>query len=193
MNESQNHDEHPEPLLSNIQRIVQNEPAFRAFLHKRLGDRTLAEDLYQQCLLRALQHQHSIENQESVVPWFYRVLRNALIDYYRSRASHQERHSAFEKDAQVLQEQDVPSLDDVKGTICQCMDQVLDTLRPNYADLIRRIDLSGEQPSAVAKDLAITPNNATVRLHRARQALRASLEATCGICTKHGCLNCTCT
>ena len=192
MSESHDPDEHPEPLLNNIQRIIQNEPAFRAFLQKRLGDETLAEDLYQQCLLRAVEHQHSIENQESVVPWFYRVLRNALIDYYRSRASHQERHKAFEQEAQVLQEQDVPSLDDVKGTICHCMDSVLETLRPNYADLIRRIDLSGEQPAAVAKDLAITPNNATVRLHRARQALRASLEATCGVCTKHGCLNCTC-
>jgi RNA polymerase sigma-70 factor (ECF subfamily) len=31
-----------------------------------------------------------------------------------------------------------------------------------------------------------------VRLHRARQALRNSLEQACGVCTKHGCLNRTC-
>jgi RNA polymerase sigma-70 factor (ECF subfamily) len=31
-----------------------------------------------------------------------------------------------------------------------------------------------------------------VRLHRARQALRNNLEQACGVCTKHGCLNCTC-
>lgn len=65
-------------------------------------------------------------------------------------------------------------------------------LRPAYADLIRRIDLEGESPAALAREFNITSNNLTVRLHRARQALRATLEDTCGICTKHGCLNCTC-
>ncbi|SLM45275.1 ECF family RNA polymerase sigma factor (fragment) [Nitrospira sp. ND1] len=40
--------------------------------------------------------------------------------------------------------------------------------------------------------LQVTPNNLTVRLHRARQALRASLEQTCGLCTRQGCFNCTC-
>jgi RNA polymerase sigma-70 factor (ECF subfamily) len=66
------------------------------------------------------------------------------------------------------------------------------TLKPNYADLIRRIDLAGESLPSVAKELRVTTNNLTVRLHRARQALRESLEQACGICSKHGCLNCTC-
>lgn len=182
----------PEPVLQNIQRILENAPKFRAFLRKRLSDDTVAEDLYQQCLLRAIEHQHSIENRESVVSWFYRVLRNALIDYYRSRATHRLQRDAFEKEARVLQEQEFPSLDDVKGTICQCMEQVLGTVRPNYAELIRRIDLRGEAPADVAKELGISQSNATVRLHRARRALRSNLEATCGVCTKHGCLDCTC-
>jgi RNA polymerase sigma-70 factor (ECF subfamily) len=65
-------------------------------------------------------------------------------------------------------------------------------MRPAYAHLIGRIDLRGELPADVAKEMKLTTNNLTVRLHRARQALRASLEQACGICTKHGCLNCTC-
>jgi len=44
----------------------------------------------------------------------------------------------------------------------------------------------------VAAELGVTPNNAAVRLHRARGALKKRLEQTCGTCTQHGCLDCTC-
>ena len=57
---------------------------------------------------------------------------------------------------------------------------------------LQRIDLEGESPAVVVQALQVTPNNLTVRLHRARQALRASLEQTCGLCTRQGCFNCTC-
>jgi len=175
-----------------IHHLVENENAFRAFLRKRLSDETVVEDVFQQCLLRAVQHQHSLKNQGSVVAWFYRILRNATIDYYRSRAAQEARREAFETEAGILQQQDVPSLDEVKATICACLDEVVGTLRPAYSELIRRIDLGAESTAEVAKTLRISTTNATVRLHRARQALRKSLEQACGVCTKHGCLNCTC-
>ena len=175
-----------------VHRIVENEPAFRAFLRKRLGNETIVEDIFQQCLLRAVERQHSVKNKDSVVAWFYQILRNAIIDYYRSKSVEASRHQAFEREAAVLQLQEIPSLDTVKTTICACLDELVGTLRPGYSDLIRRIDLGGESAAQVAKSLRISTNNATVRLHRARQALRESLEQTCGVCTTHGCLNCTC-
>src|SRR3712207_6396255 len=90
-------------VLGNIQRITQNAPAFRAFLRKRLGDEAVVEDLYQQCLLRAIEREHSLDNEDSVIPWFYRILRNALIDYYRTRAAHETQRMRFEREAEVLQ------------------------------------------------------------------------------------------
>ena len=175
-----------------VHHIVENEPAFRAFLRKRLGNETIVEDIFQQCLLRAVERQHSLNNQDSVVAWFYQILRNAVIDYYRSKAVEASRREAFEKEAEILYQQEVPSLDEVKTTVCACLEEVVGTLRPGYGELIRRIDLSGESTAEVAKALHLSISNATVRLHRARKALRNSLEQACGLCTKHGCLNCTC-
>lgn len=86
----------------------------------------------------------------------------------------------------------MPALDEIRSTVCTCLGPLLKEIRPAYGHLLERIDLKGELPAAVAKDLKLTTNNLTVRLHRARQALRARLEQACGICTKHGCLNCTC-
>ncbi len=175
-----------------IHRITENRSLFEAFVRRRVEDDFIVQDLLQQSLVKAFQQQHSLNNEESVVPWFYRILRNTVIDYYRSKASEKARRSNFVEQAKVLGDDHVPSLDEIRATVCRCLDDAISVLRPAYSDLIRRIDLAGETVSVVAKDLQITPNNATVRLHRARQALRQSLEQSCGVCSTHGCLNCTC-
>lgn len=175
-----------------IGRLIAHRHAFHAFLSRRVGDDTFAEDLLQQCFIKALAHAHSLKQMDRAIPWFYRILRHALIDYYRARQTDTKRAQAFLDDAATLDVQHVPSLDELQPTICACLDRLLLTLRPGYAELIRRIDLSGESLQSVAADLQLTTNNVTVRLHRARQALRQTLEEACGICSKHGCLNCTC-
>ena len=175
-----------------IHRLTENRSLFEAFLRRRVEDDFIVQDLLQQSLVKAIQQQHSLNNEESVVPWFYRILRNTVIDYYRSKASEKVRRNDFLQEATVLADDHVPSLDEVKATVCGCLDDAISVLRPGYSDLIRRIDLAGEAVSAVANDLQITPNNATVRLHRARQALRQTLENSCGVCSTHGCLNCAC-
>jgi RNA polymerase sigma-70 factor (ECF subfamily) len=139
-----------------------------------------------------LAHFHSIKKMDRIIPWFYQILRHALIDYYRSKETDSKRLQAFLDESETLGPHQVPSLDELQPTICACLDRLVLTLKPNYADLIRRIDLAGESLPSVAKELRVTTNNLTVRLHRARQALRESLEQACGICSKHGCLNCTC-
>lgn len=175
-----------------LDRLLAYESAFRSFLRRRLSDEAVAEDLLQQSLLRAVEQQHTLHNKESIIAWFYRVLRNAVVDYYRARAVETRKAEGLHEELNARGEQAVPSPDEIKPTVCACLERLLSEIRPAYAEVLRRIDLQGESPDAVAKDLQLTKNNLTVRLHRARQALRSTLEAACGICTKHGCLNCTC-
>lgn len=174
-----------------MDQLMAHRQAFHAFLVRRLGDETFAEDLLQQCFIKALAHAHSLKQMDRAIPWFYRILRHTLVDYYRAQASDKKRRQEF-LDAATLGETQFPSLDELQPTICACLDRLLLTLRPGYADLIRRMDLTGEPLQSVAADLQLKANNVTVRLHRARQALRQKLEQACGICSKHGCLNCTC-
>lgn len=175
-----------------VRRLLHHESAFRSFLRRRIGNETLADDLLQHSFVRAVEHQHSVRNDESVVAWFYRVLRNTVIDYYRSQLAESRRNEAFLQELTRLGEDKEPPLDEMKALTCQCLYGVIPELRSNYSELLRRIDLAGESPASVAKELNVTPNNLTVRLHRARKALRAGLEESCGVCSEHGCLNCSC-
>jgi RNA polymerase sigma-70 factor (ECF subfamily) len=172
--------------------LLTRESDFRSFLRRRIADEALAEDLLQQSFLRAVQQEHAVRRPEQIMPWFYRILRNATVDYYRSRAANDRKIEAFTEELAASGSDKTPAIDELRPTICACLERLLPALRPAYADLLNRIDLNGESPASVAKDLGVTQNNLTVRLHRARQALRKSLEESCGICTKHGCINCTC-
>ncbi len=175
-----------------IQRLLENESVYRQFIRRRVGEATLVDDILQQSLTRAVASAHSLHNEESAVAWFYRILRHAVADHYRALGAEVRRNQAILEESTISGDHQEPPLDEVRATACACLHDLLPSLRGNYADLIKRIDLDGESPDLVAKDLKVSRNNLTVRLHRARQSLRASLEDACGICSSHGCLNCTC-
>jgi len=118
-----------------IHRLTENRSLFEAFLRRRVEDDFLVQDLLQQSLVKAIQEQHSLNNEESVVPWFYRILRNTVIDYYRAKASEKARRNDYLVEAQVLADNHVPSLDEVKATVCRCLDDARSVLRPGYSDL----------------------------------------------------------
>jgi DNA-directed RNA polymerase specialized sigma24 family protein len=65
-------------------------------------------------------------------------------------------------------------------------------MKPTYSQIIREVDLAERSLEAFAKTANITPGNAAVRAHRARQALRKQLILTCKACAKHACRNCNC-
>ncbi|MCA9688388.1 MAG: RNA polymerase sigma factor [Nannocystaceae bacterium] len=168
--------------------LVENHRHFLRFLERRVATREAAEDILQSALARGIERSGELRDEERSVAWFYRLLRNALIDHYRHQDAERRalsRHLAEEVargDADLALEQ----------AVCQCFRALVDTLTPAYADVLRAVDLGEVSIADYAAGAAITANNARVRLHRARAALRKSLERMCGTCTTHGCLDCSC-
>jgi RNA polymerase sigma-70 factor (ECF subfamily) len=161
---------------------------FLSFLERRVGSRELAEEILQEAFVRGLERIEDVRADESVVPWFYRLLRNAVVEVHRRRAANARASAALANEAAALE----AAHDEVSGELCSCMSGLIDALKPEYADAIRSVDLGGRSLTDLATDAGITTNNATVRLHRARQALGRELRATCGACADHGCLDCGC-
>ena len=64
----------------------------------------------------------------------------------------------------------------------------LPTLKPEFADLLRRADLLGQSHAAIARDLGLSVGNVAVRLHRARKALRETLLSHAEMCPTGCCL-----
>jgi RNA polymerase sigma-70 factor (ECF subfamily) len=173
---------------SSINTLLDHRKQFLGFVQRRVTDRAIAEDILQIAYIRALQHGGELRIEESVVAWFYRILRNAVIDYYRRRATE---NKALEAWGQELEVAVLPNYE-TRTEVCACLTSVLDAISPSYAELLRAVDLNEQTLQDFAKQHNLTPTNAGVRAHRARAALRKQLIHTCGTCAEHACIDCTC-
>ncbi len=167
------------------EQLLGQRAAFLGFLSSKVGP-SAAEDILQSCYLKVIEKGPQLDKNESIVSWFYTVLRHAIIDYYRRNATRDHAHDRFAADSPVSYEAEL------KANICECLPGVLETLKAEYRTALHEIDLKGRSVAEFAHSQGTTPNNASVRLHRARKAAAQRLTQVCGACAEHSCLDCTC-
>lgn len=170
------------------EQLLAQRRAFLEFLQQRVGDRDLAEDILQDSLAKAVERIDSLRDEDAVVAWFYRLLRNAVIDHSRRVGAAARSLDRYARQLQPLTEPD----DAHQDQVCACVRALVDTLKPEYAQALHEVELGGRPLGAFAEQAGITANNAGVRVHRARKALRREVLAFCRLCAEHGCRDCTC-
>ena len=178
------HEEEP-PAPAEV--LVESHRAFLRFLERRLGSREAAEDVLQDAFVRTADRLAEVP-EEALVPWFYRVLRNAVIDRHRRGQTEQR---ALVGLARELADAATPP-PEVHAEICACVGRLAATLKPEYAEALAAVDVAGTPVKAFADAAGLTASNAGVRLFRARAALRSRVAETCGTCAEHGCRDCSC-
>ena len=168
--------------------LLENHRAFLRYLERHVGDRAIAEDILQDAFTKTVERPEQAPDGESIVPWFYRRLRNAAIDQFRRRGAAGRALEAF---ARELDTHATPS-PEMEGEICACVTRLAGTLKPEYAEALQAIDVGGTPVKAFAEQHGLSASNAGVRVFRAREALKKRVTESCGTCAEHGCTNCTC-
>lgn len=172
-----------------IEQLLTRRNEFVGFLASRLGgNHADAEDVLQHGFVKALAAAPVLREQDRLVPWFYQVLRHALVDHIRARRAAATRDQRWIADNEAL----APDAAATERQLCHCLEPLVATLPTNQATLVRRVDLAHEPVAQVALALGLTPNAASVALHRARASLRVKLQAFCGDCASGHCLDCDC-
>jgi RNA polymerase sigma-70 factor (ECF subfamily) len=171
-----------------LARLLARRDEFLRFLEKRVDSRATAEDILQSAFVRGIEKESTLRDGESAVAWFYRILRNAVIDHYRSRSS------ASRYIEEWPENLDVPGepVEFIKNEVCRCVNHIVQELKPEYSEALRMIDVEEQSVGEFAKKSRITPGNASVRVHRAREALRKQVQLVCGTCAEHQCVDCRC-
>ena len=165
--------------------LIEHRARFLSFVRSRVSDREAAEDLLQNALTRVVERPGEVPPGHAV-PWFYRVLRNAVIDRHRRLSAEQRGRDGWERDP-TRQPDTRP-----KGRLCRCTMQALASLNPRYLQIIEAVDVQCRSVVDVARDEGLTPTNAYVRLHRARRLLGERLRAICRSCAESACVDCHC-
>ena len=170
-----------------VETLVSNHRQFLGFLEKRTGDRALAEDLLQEAFVRGLDRIEALRDDESAVAWFYRSLRNAVVDHHRRRGASERSLAALARELETAE-----PTGELERAICRCVAELAETLKPEYADALRSVEVGGVAVKDYAAQRGLTASNAGVRVFRAREALRRQVAAACGTCAEHGCVDCHC-
>jgi RNA polymerase sigma factor (sigma-70 family) len=144
--------------------LVENHRRFLKFLEARVGSHEVAEELLQAAFVKGLERGGDLHDGESAVAWFYRLLRNALVDHWRHRDVERR---ALEREAAEAASRVMPPAE-LEAALCECVHGLIPTLKGEYSEILRRVEMEGRSVGDAAGDLGITAGNAAVRLHRAR-------------------------
>ncbi len=180
-------DDHAEPLIERLEDHVRRNRD--RLVSQLIGwgiapDR--AEDLLHDSVVGAIPVLSQLEDEAQLEGWFHRTLRNKAVDHHRKKSREGQRNNKW---ARQTTRYVVPEF---QPNLCQCVHELIPTLKPEYAEAIRDVEMSDENMRDVAARIGISYNNLKVRVHRARRKLRQRLEKTCAKCAEQGCIDCTC-
>ncbi|MEM1384348.1 MAG: sigma-70 family RNA polymerase sigma factor [Pseudomonadota bacterium] len=157
--------------------------ALRRYVASRVAPDDV-EDVLQIAALRAIEKAEDLKDPARVKPWLYRIHSNIVIDIGRKKAAEQRLIEAFALEAEPRAAEPEP--------VCGCSIALARQLNANYATILNLVDVAGVPIARVASALRISVNNATVRLHRARRALKKRLLDHCGVTSRSACYSCGC-
>lgn len=153
-----------------------------ALVRRRSGGRLDAEEVLQIALQRALERAAQVRNPARAEAWIGRVVRNVVIDELRRKR----------EPVLPIDELELAAIGDDGAVDCWCVVVQAEQLKPAHSQILRRVVVDGVAVTEVAAELGITANNAMVRLHRARTALKERLKAHCGTTNARSCSDCGC-
>ncbi|MEO6923699.1 MAG: sigma-70 family RNA polymerase sigma factor, partial [Bryocella sp.] len=120
-----------------IDRLLIHRVRFLCFIQRRVRSKELAEDLLQSALTRAMLRGDQIRSDDASIAWFYRILRNAITDHYRNEATTTRILEQWAKESPTSQQ----PVDPFQAGNCQCIGQLLATLKLEYQNAIQSVDI----------------------------------------------------
>lgn len=154
------------------------QPRLLTFVRRRVASDADAEDILGAAVEKWLRQVSEGVSPENDLAWFYRVLRNAIVDYYRGQRDthpHMEEHASQESEVSPVTDSD----DNAWAELVKCVQPLLGQLPPGYRHTLYHAEINGLPHRQVAnitgKSLAAT--KADVR--RGRQMLRELLVRCC--------------
>lgn len=150
-----------------------------------------AEDLTQETFIRVYDKLGTFRGEASLSTWVYRVATNASIDHFRSRAHRQAKVTQSLEEPQFQREwvdNNMPAPDHQfsQSQMSDCVQGFIQCLPLSYRTVVLLHDLQGLKVQEISDILNLPLATVKIRVHRARNKLRASLNAGCDLAHDEG-------
>jgi RNA polymerase sigma-70 factor (ECF subfamily) len=148
----------------------------RRYLERLVGDRTTADDLLQDTLLKIARALPGFEGRSSVKTWAFTIATRVVTDHFR-RPQNRAQMVEIDETAQVAEAEIDQQL--VIDEMSSCVREVIDSLPEDYRTALVLHDLEGQTAAEVAEIAGCSLPTAKIRIHRARQRLKQALDEEC--------------
>jgi len=155
--------------------IIEQIPHLRRYARALIGDRTLAEDLVQDCLERAWSRLHLWREGSNLRTWLFTIMHNLHANAARSASR---RPSTIPLDEPGAHAPTRAAQED--GLEVASIDAALATLPHEQRQVILLVGLEGMSYQEAAAVLDVPIGTVMSRLHRGRERLRQSLTGAGG-------------
>jgi RNA polymerase sigma-70 factor, ECF subfamily len=136
------------------------------------GDRALAEELTQDCFVRAWERLSSFRGESAFGTWLYRLSVNVVLNARKTSGRARKRFVTDEGDDEPSGERETYSN---PGTTMD-LESAVAQLPPGARRVFVLHDVQGYRHEEIAEMLGITSGGSKAQLHRARLLLRGALE-----------------
>ncbi len=166
----------PQPTFEDVAEEL-SDPLLR-YLERLVGNRSTADDLLQETLLKIARGLPGFEGRSSVKTWAFTIATRVATDHFRTPASR----------ARIVDMDSTPEIPDdeldieerlVIDEMNSCVREVIDGLPEDYRTALVLHDLQGLTAAATAEACGCTVATAKIRIHRARARLRKALQTEC--------------
>ena len=162
----------PQPVCTENTACLWQEFAapLRGFLRARTPSPSDADDLLQDIFVRIQKRLPTLHDTSKIQGWVYRIARNAVIDYYRTRREHVPVDFEIESDDPV---------GEAAVDLRPALRHFIAELPPSYREPLIRHEYQGESLEEVAAALGLSLTATKSRVRRARMMLRDMLHRCC--------------
>jgi RNA polymerase sigma-70 factor (ECF subfamily) len=156
-----------------------------SYLWRMTENQAQAEDLAQETFIRAHRGLPAFRGDSSLKTWLYRIASNVFLDHTRRASTKKDRvTTALEGKVGIdgdWADEDAPKPEQVavQSEMSACVQEYVEALPESYKTVLVLHDEEGLKTREIAEVLGCSEATAKIRLHRAREKLRASLNTGC--------------
>jgi RNA polymerase sigma-70 factor (ECF subfamily) len=143
------------PNRAVLELLVNGRTKYIKFLLSRLRDRDVAEEIFQQLIIKILERKSQLRSEARAEAWIYRVLRNAVIDHHRRSSRGVLAMQEGSGELEIAAPEPTPAL-------CPCAPAQLVKLKAQYQDALRDVTMAG---NSVRPMLLGETSAATLRMY----------------------------
>lgn len=156
-----------------------------AFVARRVDEPADVADIVQTVFLRVQVHAATVRDEQQLLPWLFRVTRNAIADHYRSPARRLERtldDATGDGDDRAVEDATAAPIETEALTeLAACVRPMLERLSPLHQEALRLVEFEGRSQVDAARDLGVSVSGMKSRVQRGRAELRELLLACCEV------------